>query len=870
MNAKSSSTLRHSKAKLCPVCGAGTKGCSTRDDGQVFCRGEVVDVAAWTRLTKVGPDKAGFHHYRHADDGHRVTGNSRCKNPTIQGVPLSWNEQATKFQKEIGSKHIHERIAGNLELPVESFDAGMPLIGMGYTEHAIKDDASGNWVGAVTFPMFNGKAEATGITKRFDRPVSINGADPTNKHTMKGSSLGLLLGKDWKTRPGPLFVPEGGSDVVSLSLCDLAAVGRPSNVTGAELLADLCRDVPTGRKIIVVGENDVRFDEVQGRDLWPGKDGVECVAPKLAELLNRPVHKAYPPEGIKDCRELVREMIAGQADALDLNAVGAEIRARLEATAVEVLVPVPDSASLIAAKALPRIIINDRQYRDVESDAAQALIASNNPPSVFVGNGGGLIDLQRFEPGCPPRARELDGPAMRSIFARVADWFRLERTRKDDVITNEFPPQALLTSFPARGDWPGLPRLLSIVPYPVFSSKWELIAKEGYHADSGIFCFMGDLALPPIPMKPTAYEALAAKELILTDLLGDFPFVDASSQAHAVAMLLLPLVRHTINGPTPLSVVDAPTEGTGKSLLVEASMLVTLGEVPDAMTADMKEEERDKTLLALLLEGQPIVFFDNANRKLDSASFANMLTARYKRGRILGESRTVQAKVNVCWVLTGNNFTSSREMSRRLYWTRIDAQLESPSRRTGFRHPDLLEWVRENRPRLLAALITMIRHWRATGAIPGKATLGKFEAWAKTIGGILAANGITGFLENAETFRKRCVDGVGQMNEFVKAWWAGFGSNAVTTGDLFDVAKTTLESMLKSEKEDGKKTQLGLFIKKNIDRVVGRFRITVVLNADGEQESDHSGKPKYRLEEVGKEEKAAERESPNLLDDIPP
>ena len=144
-------------------------------------------------------------------------------------------------------------------------------------------------------------------------------------------------------------------------------------------------------------------------------------------------------------------------------------------------------------------------------------------------------------------------------------------------------------------------------------------------------------------------------------------------------MMLLPLVRRTpIDGPTPLAVADAPTEGTGKSLLVEACLSVTLGEVPDAMTADMKEDERDKTLLALLIEGQPVVFFDNANKTLNSGSFANTLTARYKRGRILGETRTAHAKVNVCWVLTGNNVTCSREIASRLYWTRLDAGVRDP------------------------------------------------------------------------------------------------------------------------------------------------------------------------------------------------
>lgn len=512
----------------------------------------------------------------------------------------------------------------------------------------------------------------------------------------------------------------------------------------------------------------------------------------------------------------------------------------------------PPAATTAAPGGRPSIVHNERQYRDVEFDAAKALIAWNNPPQVFVGNGGGLVDLVRPDPGGPPRARELDGPSMRPVFGRVADWFKLVRDEEGDRLVPDFPPHALLSSFPARGTWPGVPFLRCIVTYPVFTPDWELLTETGYHAGSHLYCHLDGLEVPPIPDRPTPEELERAKFLILTDVLGDFKFVDDASRAHAVAMLLLPCVRHTIDGPTPLALLDAPTEGTGKSLLAEASMLLTLGEVPEAMTADLKEEERDKTLTALLIEGQPVIFFDNANRKLDSGSFANTLTARRKRGRILGETKTVSAMVNVCWVLTGNNFTCSREIARRLYWCRQDTGLETPSERTEFRHPDLLEWVRDNRPQLLWALAVLVRHWRATGAVPGDATLGKFERWAKTVGGILKAAGIPGFLGNSERFRKQCADTVGELAEFVKLWAKKHQGNPVISNDLFDLARDSLENVLTAENDDGKRKQLGRFLAKCRDRTVGQYRIRAAVDEDGKEDTDHKGRSRYRLEETTK------------------
>jgi hypothetical protein len=554
-----------------------------------------------------------------------------------------------------------------------------------------------------------------------------------------------------------------------------------------------------------------------------------------------------PPWDEKDLRRKWNEAVAK----------GGERCSKLKNRQEETDTPVPPSpppaspAPVAARSGLPDILHTGRQYRDVEFEAASALMAANKPPFIFVGNGGVLVDLQRFDPDRPPRARDLDGPALRPVFAQVANWHKEVRTKHGKAIEEDFPPTALLTSFPARGNWPGIPQLRCVVPYPVFSPDWELIATEGYHSESGIYCHLGDLEIPAVPIQPTDSDMAVAKELILGDLLGDFPFADQASRAHAIAMLILPIVRHTIDGPTPLAVADAPAEGTGKSLLVEACLLATLGEIPEAMTADMKEEERDKTLLALLIEGQPVVFFDNANRKLDSGAFANTLTARYKRGRILGETRTAHARVNVCWILTGNNFTCSREIARRLYWIRLDAGVETPSERTGFRHEDLLGWVRLNPPRLLWALLVLVQHWRAGDALPGTNLLGKFELWARTVGGILAAAGIPGFLDNVAAFRRICADTVGELAEFVKRWWASYGDSPVIAGQLFDMARDSLESVLTAETEDGKRKQLGRFLKKHRDRVVGTHRVRAAVDDEGKAITDHAGRPRYRLELVG-------------------
>jgi putative DNA primase/helicase len=89
-------------------------------------------------------------------------------------------------------------------------------------------------------------------------------------------------------------------------------------------------------------------------------------------------------------------------------------------------------------------------------------------------------------------------------------------------------------------------------------------------------------------------------------------------------------------------------------------------------------------------------------------------------------------------------------MLRRILRIRLNAPSDQPWRREGFRHPDLMISVRANRARLVAACLILCQNW-ASGGRPLRArSLGSFETWGQTLGGILHVAGVPGFLGNLE------------------------------------------------------------------------------------------------------------------------
>jgi phage/plasmid primase-like uncharacterized protein len=168
---------------------------------------------------------------------------------------------------------LADELCEQLGLPRVALDA-LPLVG-----HDGK---------AWTFPEVDGRGEIIGIARRFR---------DGSKKAVSGSRRGLTIPVNWSERGTPLFIVEGQSDTLALSLCAVSSIGRPSNTGGADMLAELLVGFPLDRPIIVMGENDQKPD-----GQWPGHDGADRVATALAKKLQRRIFLALPPDGAKDVR----------------------------------------------------------------------------------------------------------------------------------------------------------------------------------------------------------------------------------------------------------------------------------------------------------------------------------------------------------------------------------------------------------------------------------------------------------------------------------------------------------------------------------------------------------------------------------------
>jgi hypothetical protein len=531
---------------------------------------------------------------------------------------------------------------------------------------------------------------------------------------------------------------------------------------------------PEARRIVILADNDAS---------GAGVRAAEAAAAKL-RLEGRDVFIALPPREGDDFNDmLLRDGAAAIATLVDqAMRKGSAGKPRF---APKIGRHLPLGFREPTAP-LPTVRADEGDLARAVDRAWTVLLASNSPPWLF--RFGGLPTWVTPDDEGRATPAIVTDERMRHILARLALWRRVNSKGEPIPVP---PPVATVTSLLATPD-PSLPVLTGIVATPVFGQGGTLLTEPGYHPDARLLYQPAPgFAVPQIPSSPSAEEVDAARSLLMDDLLGEFPFIGDAEKAHALALLLLGFVRSMVDGPTPLHLIEKPTPGTGATLMVDAIATVVTGVGASVTTEGRDDEEWRKRITAKLRQVPSLILIDNLREKLDSSALAAALTAPFWEDRVLGHSEMVRLPIRCAWVATGNNPTFSNEMARRIVRIRLDARTDQPWRREGFRHPDLMGWVRANRPRLVAAGLTLCQAWVAAGRPRATRTIGSYEDWSATMGGILDVAGVLGFLGNLDEMLT-VSDAEGAVwRPLVQAWWDRFGSTEVGSADLYPVALNT-------------------------------------------------------------------------------
>lgn len=430
------------------------------------------------------------------------------------------------------------------------------------------------------------------------------------------------------------------------------------------------------------------------------------------------------------------------------------------------------------------IVITGHDLGYLTKRTIKALENWNQPPKLFR-RAGGIVRITLDEAGRPiiDRADEF---TVRWALVECADWFR--QNKYDQVPA--FPPLDVVRNL-MREPTLALPPLRGTIEIPTLREDGSIILTPGYDERTGLFYAPDpDLVIPEVPDRPIRSEVKGAVEL-LQEIFTDFPFIDDASRTNTIATLITPILRPMIRGPVPLALFDKPSAGTGSSLLAEVVSLIVTGRDAAMMTAPTRDEEWAKQIAAVLIAGRSVAVFDNVDVVLKIAALASILTTSTYEGRLLGQPGVITLAHRTVWMAAGINLQLGGDMPRRCYWVRMDAHAAQPWKRTGFKHPELKDWVTANRGRIIAAILIICRSWVRAGApLPTKIPImGNFEAWSRAVGGILEHCGVPAFLGNMDEMCEE-TDNEGPVWEaFFERWYDIWGEKPVLVSVIADYLK---------------------------------------------------------------------------------
>jgi hypothetical protein len=484
----------------------------------------------------------------------------------------------------------------------------------------------------------------------------------------------------------------------------------------------------------------------------------------------------------------------------------------------------------------PEIWVSGRDLLHIVEDTWRAIHSDNDPPQYFL-RGSGLIraavDEDEDRVVVKPITSKTDALAM---LTRVAKWRSQTKDGAELVVR---PVKDVAGDVLVRPD-AFLPRLDETPTAPLFDDDGTIIDSQGYHPKSRVWLhFPGDFRVPAVSLNPKPEAVAAAVELLRSDLLVDFPFVASSDFAHAVAGLLLPFCRRMIDGPTPIHMIEAASAGTGKSLLAGAISIISEGHDLEPVTIGRDQEEIRKKITSLLLRTQRVIALDNLAGTIASADLAAAVTATRWTDRELGKNRMLDLPNRSVWLATANNPRLSLELARRCIRIRIVAAVDRAWERSGFKHDPLVLWVKERRPDLVRACLTLIQAWIAAGRRPSSAVFGSFEHWAGVIGGILEHAEIPGFLENQADMYEAADPATGDWRAFAVLWWDTYGPDHCTVTQLRELADNAnlIPSVLGDKSEKSQATRLGRALVDMRGRILGQLQVGISI--DGHSKRRH-------------------------------
>lgn len=433
-------------------------------------------------------------------------------------------------------------------------------------------------------------------------------------------------------------------------------------------------------------------------------------------------------------------------------------------------------------------------------------------------------------------------------FDRTCEFYKIKNLPNGDMVevAQDGPPFAANAIMAKHGER-RLPRLDAVVTAPTLRRDGSVVDEPGYDKQSWLLYLCDGEGLK-VPSTPTPDDALRALQRLWAPV-SQFPFVGPEDRGVTLTAMVTAVLRGSL--PTaPGFAFDAPSAGSGKTLLAKVIGILATGNEPSISSPSGQEEEMRKRLFASLREGAKVVLWDNLREPLGGASIDSFLTASTYTDRILGVSETASLPNRALFICTGNNLRLLGDTCRRVLLARIDPKSEQPFAREFAFDPATV--VVHQRQQLVVDALTIIRaHITAGSPRVGKGRTASFELWDDLVRQPViwvtalaaAAGGLPEFSDPLAVVNRQFENDpeTQKLDAFMTSWHGAFEGTSTTVAKAIQIANLDDELLRDALDEiagqNGRINPriLGRWVEKNRGRPHKGYRIERGTLRDGRQ-----------------------------------
>jgi hypothetical protein len=323
-------------------------------------------------------------------------------------------------------------------------------------------------------------------------------------------------------------------------------------------------------------------------------------------------------------------------------------------------------------------------------------------------------------------------PYMRKVLTEVARFKKLDR-RKDMLFSIDCPASIAEVLLASAGDWQHLEVLRGISCVPIIRADGSIFDEAGgYDSQTGLLYRPNGVTFDAVKQNPSRDDAIEAMAYIVRNgPVRQYPFVENVDYAVWLSGVLSLIAKPLFN-KTLAHCITSPNAGTGKSGLVDAWSIVATGRIAAVVDTTGRSDELEKRLDAELVAGSAIISLDNMESAFGGQAIATLLSQERKNIRIMGRNDvTITVTCDQFLTANGNNLVVRDDCTRRSIICRLDAHVERPELRAFDFNP--VNEAKVLRPKLVAAILTILRAHLISGQHHTVPIPGGFEGWSRFV-----------------------------------------------------------------------------------------------------------------------------------------